>query len=298
MLYKLIAAGIIIFLSGSFKTNGSVKGTSKIKEQAAFFVYNFGGLEKYSPEEQVGLVSNIGYNGMAIYATTAEDVEKIPRFIYASARKKNFKIYAVFVRYNFQDSEIDRNRWKDVIKKIEGKGINLWFIFGEKRTGVTDLNIETVLKEVVDTASLHGVPVTLYPHSLCYIASAEQALPFVKKMNNPNLKLAVHLCHEIRAGNGARISDVIKKVKGYISFATLSGTDSTADFSSLYRMDTTTIKPLDRGNYDVKKFLRALKSVHYNGPIGFINFKINEEPKDYLSRSLVAWNKMKDEVFK
>lgn len=145
-------------------------------------------------------------------------------------------------------------------------------------------------------ALVNKVQMTLYPHSLCYISSAEQAMPFVKRVGSPNVKLAVHLCHEVRAGNGARIGEVVKNVRQYIGAATIAGTDSVADFTSALKMDTTTIKPLDRGNYDVRIFLRALKVNRYKGPIGFINFKIAEKPEDYLDRSMRIWRKFKTEI--
>jgi sugar phosphate isomerase/epimerase len=177
------------------------------------------------------------------------------------------------------------------VDKIAGKNIELWVIFGKKMDGINDEYIEAKLREIVNYAKTKKVKVILYPHSYCYIASAEEALPFVKKINDKNLQLAVHLCHEIRAGNGARMNDVFENVKPYIGAVTLAGTDSVADFSKPKLMDASTIKPIGQGNFNMKNFIEPLLKSNYKGKVGFINFKIEEDPETYLKSSMLEWEK-------
>ncbi len=177
----------------------------------------------------------------------------------------------------------------------QDKGIALWFIFGKPEEGITEKHVEGILREVVDYADQKNVPVTLYPHSSCYYYSAEQALPMVKCINHPNLMLAVHLCHEIRAGNGNRIGEVVQNTKEYISFVTIAGTDKEVDLTSPRSKDHSTIKPLNKGEYDLGVFLRALKDIEYKGPVGFINFIIDKQtsPDVYLPESIQEWELLK-----
>jgi sugar phosphate isomerase/epimerase len=195
------------------------------------------------------------------------------------------------IRYNFNEAEKVRERWKMWVDKIAGKNIELWVIFGKKMDGINDEYIEAKLREIVNYAKTKKVKVILYPHSYCYIASAEGALPFVKKINDKNLQLAVHLCHEIRAGNGARMNDVFENVKPYIGAVTLAGTDSVADFSKPKLMDASTIKPIGQGNFNMKNFIEPLLKSNYKGKVGFINFKIEEDPETYLKSSMLEWVK-------
>lgn len=194
-----------------------------------FYSYNFGGLENYSPEKQIDLLQKTGYDGIALQMAKAEHVNNLDRFLQAADKYPEFKIYAAFVRYNFQDGEADKNRWKTVANKIEGKGIALWFIFGKPQENFGDEYVEQVLRKVVDYAAKKKVPVVLYPHSRCYFYSAEQALSLVKKINHPNLTLAVHTCHEQRAGNGHRLAEVVKNVQEYMSCVTIAGADKEVD---------------------------------------------------------------------
>jgi sugar phosphate isomerase/epimerase len=254
------------------------------------YVYNFGRLTEHTPEEQVALIGDLGYAGFALSGegTRAPMLDGYLRAVEGG----KLRIFAVFVRYNFKEPEVDRAHWQEVLEKIAGKGIDLWFIFGRPVDGVTDDEVERVLGEVADAAQTLGVNVVLYPHSKCYITSAEEGLPFVQRLARPNLGLAVHLYHEMRAGNGDRIEEVVQHVAPYIRAVTLAGTDATVDFSTPLAMDKSTIKPLDQGSYDLRRFVRALDAVDYRGPVGLMNFKIEDEPADYLKRSIAEWHKL------
>lgn len=258
--------------------------------------YNFGGLENLKPEEQINLLNNTGYKGIILRGATEENVQNLDRFIIEAEKIEDFNIQSVFVRYNFQDSETDQNRWKSVVDKIAGTRTQLWVIFGKKTEGISDSFVVAKLKEITSYCSPKGVEVILYPHSKCYIESAEEALPFVEKINQANLKLAFHLYHEIRAGNGSRINEVFANVQNWIGAVTIAGTDSVADFSSPLAMDKSTVKPIGQGNFEMKQFSEPLLLSGYLGAVGFMNFKIDEEPQVYLETSMREWEKLTDNI--
>ncbi|WP_158293190.1 sugar phosphate isomerase/epimerase [Tamlana fucoidanivorans] len=258
-----------------------------------FFVYNFGGLELLESKAQIEKLKTYGYDGISLRMAKAEHVKQLPEFIAYANKIKEFKIYSVFIRYNFADNEIDRTRWQRVVDIIKNQGIDLWVIFGKKEPGVDDEHVEGVLKNMVNYAANRNVSVTLYPHSWCYFYTAEQSLPMVKKINHPNLKLAVHTCHELKAGNGNRLAEVVENVKDYISFVTIAGAQAKVDMSSRRSMDQGTIMPLEDGTFDYSHFLKALNEVNYRGPIGYINFGFDKEPDIYLPLSMQKWQQLK-----
>ncbi|PQB07672.1 hypothetical protein BST83_11285 [Polaribacter filamentus] len=251
-------------------------------------------MENLPPAQQIKLLKDNGYDGITLRMAEAEHVVAFNDFFEVVKKTEGFKIYSVFVRYNFADSEEDRNRWKAVVDIIQNRDIDLWFIFGKQEIGVDDEKVEDILRNVVDYSASKNVSVTLYPHSWCYFETAEQSLPMVKKINHPNLKLAVHTCHELKAGNAGRLPEIVHKVKDYISFVTIAGASKQLDTSSRKAMDATTIQPLEDGVYDFGPFLKALKKADFKGPIGYINFKIAKEPEDYLSKSLAEWKRLKN----
>ncbi len=254
--------------------------------------YNFGSLGKLAPLDQIKILKKTGYKGIILNSQTKTDTLNLDVFLAALKKDKHFKIHAVMIRYDFTDSIQKREGWKIILDKIEKQNIELWVIFGKRTNGANDGFIESKLKEIVDFAKTKKVKVILYPHSNCYIASAEEAMPFVQKINDPNLQLAVHLCHEIRAGNGGRLSTVFENVKQYIGAVTLAGTDSVADFSKPKLMDSSTIKPIGNGNFNMTKFIEPLRKSGYKGMVGFINFKIDEDPVSYLKSSMQEWKKI------
>ena len=288
---------LIITILLFFNSNVAfVHSASQIDKKFDLVAYNFGSLGKLASLDQIAVLKRTGYKGIILNSETKVDSANLKMLLKELKNDNHFKIHAVMVRYNFSDSLQKREGWKTIIDRITNKRIELWFIFGKKTEGITDSFIEVKLKEVVEYAKAKQVKVILYPHSNCYIASAEEALPFVKKINDPNLKLAVHLCHEIRAGNGARMSKVFENVKQYIGAVTLAGTDSVADFSKPKLMDASTIKPIGQGNFNMANFIEPLRKSGYKGKVGFINFKIEDDPETYLKSSMLEWKKSNNKI--
>ena len=252
--------------------------------------YNFGGMENMTAEEQVALLRKSGYQGITLRIAKDIDFENLPDFLSEADKFDDFIINAVFIRYNFDAPLERRESWTDVVEQIAGKDIQLWVIFGKKVEGYDDVFVEKKLREVVEYSTPKEVEVILYPHSSCYFESAEEGMPLVEKINHDNLKIAFHLYHEVRAKNGARIDEVLNRIQHKLGAITLSGTDSVADYSSPRARDTTTIKPLWRGTYDLKQFAWELNETEYSGYIGFMNFHLKEAPEIYLLRSKNIWD--------
>ena len=264
------------------KEQASTTKSNAAHEEKAnpFFAYNFGGLEKLTPAEQIATLKKHGYDGITLRMAKAEHVAEYLEFAKIVDKTEDFKIYSVFIRYNFADSEEDRNRWKVVVDLIENQGIDLWVIFGKNEPGIDDAHVEGVLRNMTTYAASKNVPVTLYPHSWCYFYTTEQSLPMVKKINHPNLKLALHTCHELKAGNAGRLAEVVENAEGYISFVTIAGAKKEIDMTKRRTMDRTSILPLEDSEY--------------KGPVGYINFGFPRGPEEYLAASLEEWNRLKN----
>lgn len=248
--------------------------------------YNFGEMGKMSIPNQITLLRDSGYHGIILKSETKKDFEIFDQYLMVTDSLDDFKIDAVFERYRHRDDDERRERWKEVVDKIAGKSTQLWMIFSK---GFDDVFMEEKIREIVSYATSKKVVVVLYPHSGTYLESAEEALVFADKINHPNLKVAFHLYHEIRAGHGSRIPEVIKNIKHRLGAVTLAGTDSIPDNTSALTRDTTTIKPFGRGNYNIKDFIDVLSNAGYKGSVGFMNFKF-KTPKEYLPRSKKIWD--------
>jgi len=250
--------------------------------------YNFGGLEDLSAVEQISLLRNAGYQGIIVRTTKDQNFLMLPDFLEEADKYDDFQVSAIFVRYNFDDPVEKKERWTEAVDQIAGKNIQLWVIFGKPVEGYGDTFIEEKLREIVEYSTARGIEVVLYPHSTTYIESAEEGLPFVEMIDHDSLKICFHLYHEIRAHNGSRIHEVLDIIKSKLGTVTIAGTDSIADYSSALARDTSTIKPLGQGNYDMEKFTQQLSETGYSGYVGLMNFKM-EGPEIYLPKSLSIW---------
>jgi sugar phosphate isomerase/epimerase len=249
------------------------------------FIYNFGGLDKYSIEEQVNMLHRYGYAGMAIDIANTAKLGEFDRYRTAAKKVGGFKIYAAFYRFNYDEKTGFGRDWVEVVDRLAGTGTDLWLISGQKQNGLTPEVLEREILEVVDYAATKSLKVTLYPHSKNVIATAEEALVYVEKINRTNFDLAVHTCHEIRAGNAGRIEEVLEKVKDHLGYFTIAGSDNIPNQTNGSEWEYSTLKPLYRGNFDLTRVLKKLRSLNYRGTIGFINHRITETPEVYLPLS-------------
>lgn len=138
--------------------------------------------------------------------------------------------------------------------------------------------------------------VCLYPHDgeIHTYHTAEEALVYLKKAERPNLGLSVHLCHELRGGNGNRLAEIITKVGPYIKLASISGANQAVTPGNPDWSDT--IKPLSEGDFDTSVFLRALKSSGYRGPVVLHTFGLEKRPVAHHAESFGIYQKMCAEI--
>lgn len=269
----------------------SAEDRESLRYDWPLFVYNFGGLEKYSIDDQVSLLQRHGYAGMAVDVGNPAKLAELERYHEAAGKADNFKIHTAFYRFNYNEKEGFSPNWNQVIDRLAGTGTDLWLISGVKQSGLTPELLEKEMRELVDYAASKSVKVTLYPHSKNVVSTAEEALVYVEKINRPNFNLAVHTCHEIRAGHADRIEEVLEKVKNHLGYVTIAGSDNIPNGVSGSEWEYSTLKPLYRGNFDLTRVLKKLRGLDYRGSIGFINHRITEAPDTYLPLSKSTYDK-------
>jgi hypothetical protein len=83
--------------------------------------------------------------------------------------------------------------------------------------------------------------------------------------------------------------------KGKLFDVVISGALVELDTTSVSSMNASTIHSLDKSAYDLRPYMKLIKKSSYDGPVGFINFRL-ENPEDYLKRSIDRWNELCMEV--
>jgi hypothetical protein len=283
---------LLVVLSGTAQT-------SLEKESRALYTYSFGGLEKMEVDSVVATLEGLNYGGIAVEARGEETLKRLDRYMELSDQKgDDFEVYAAFMAHRFDKFGFSIADHKAAIDRISGKGIDFWVWGrdGAQDGSVTNDKVEAFFKSILDYAISKDVKVVLYPHYNTYYPTTLDALPLVEKFDHPSFGIAINLCHELMSDKGPILKQTFKKANDKVSAIILSGSVIELDRTSVRTMNESTIHSLEDSEYDLRPYIKLIKKSDYQGPIGFINFKIPGPPQSYLKKSITRWNELCEEV--
>jgi hypothetical protein len=230
-----------------------------------FYVFQFP-LEQSTPAQQVQLLDELGYDGLAYFGPSdRRTVEQIKAYRSSPpVQTGEVALGTASWTINADAQEpFDSGLVEEVCRALAGTETILWLlVHSEKARSVqNDESVAQAIQRFADLAKRHEVVVALYPHDGFYMASAEHALHLIRLArrdgSKDNLKLSLHLCHELRAGNGDRIQEVVKATLPYIAIASINGANRAVNPGSSDWSDA--IKVLGEGDYDVTQLLACAR---------------------------------------
>lgn len=296
-----LIAGLLLFVAACKTTERSTgqKIRKEKTEQAnnLFFTYDFT-LEKKTVKERVRFLDSLGYQGVTFPVNTPKDLEKLKEYrkLVQSETNHRLQIPAVFFTYNPETKNANEH-WKKIADQLAGSKTDIWVIIGKGKTETFQREeVVQFFKEFADYCVPLHLKVVIYPHDKTYIESAAESLPYLNEVRRANLSTSFHLCHELRAGNGARMNEAIAEVAPYISLASFSGANTIMDENTIPGYWDDAIKPLYKGDYDTSLFLKYLAQNGYKGPIALHTFGLKEPINEHFSKSLDVWRKMCGEI--
>ena len=117
-------------------------------------------------------------------------------------------------------------------------------------------------------------------------------MPIIDQLALPNVGLTFNLCHELRAGNGPRLAQIMRATAKHLRLVSINGAEASGDnWGAL-------IKPLGDGGFDVLGVLRELQAVGYAGPVGLQCYGVPGDQRANLQRSLATWRNYRAELAK
>jgi sugar phosphate isomerase/epimerase len=252
-----------------------------------FFAFDNGvGRGVWQPSVQAETVKKLGYDGIHYNYTNPKDfAAKL-----AACRAAGVPIHAVYI-YTFVDQpgkSFDPGI-KEVIRVLKGSRTMIWMTLRDGKPGQQDAEAAAVVREIAGLAAESGLKVSLYPHAGFYVATAEDAVRIAKEVKLPNVGVTVNLCHELLAGNGSRLDEVIRIATPWMNLVSINGASPVPD-KGPKAWDTL---PLGSGTFDTEAFLRALWKSGYRGPIGHQFYNVKGDDIDKLTRAIQAWKKLK-----
>jgi len=239
-----------------------------------------------TPDEQATILAERGYQGIGYTG-----VHSIPAMLKA-LDAQGLKMFSTYVKVDVTPgaAPYDPNL-PEAIRQMKGAGTALWIhVHGRAATpaGLDDEAV-AVIRDLADKAAASDLPVVLYPHTGFYVATLDDAVRLVKKIDRNNVGASFNLCHFLKQHDEKVMADKVKAAVPHLMLVSINGADS-GDTRAM-GWDRL-IQTLDRGNYPVDALLQLLKDEGYTGPVGLQCYAIKGDIRDNLKRSADAWRKM------
>jgi sugar phosphate isomerase/epimerase len=249
-----------------------------------FFVFDNGIKDDKhkTAKEQIEMVKELGYEGIAGRAD-----ETLGGFL-EELDKNSLSMVAVYLGANIDaDQQAYGPELKEAIELLKGRNTILWLYMQSKKlkpsTVEGDPRAVEIVQEIADMAAENGLRVALYPHASFWLEKVEDGIRVAKKVDRKNVGVTFNLCHWLRTEDENNMRSLINSAMPNLFIVSINGADSGGeDWKTL-------IQTLDRGNFNMRRFLRTLNRAGYNGPIGLQCYGIGGDAYDNLKRSMDAW---------
>ena len=275
MAMLLVAIGMLTAYDRSFA--GGEKPVN------SFFALDNGvGRGLWKPAQQAQTLKELDYEGIGYNYTSPGDVDVWLQEL----QSRELKLFSLYMHAFPEKKDPYMPGMKEAIRKLKGTETVIWLTLRETRVkGDYDAQCVQIVSEVADMAKDAGLSVVLYGHKGFYVATVEDCLRIAGKVNRPNVGVTFNLCHELMAGNGDRMEEIVRKAAPRLMLVTINGADKDGKPDGY-------IQTLGKGTFDVAGFLRILHAVGYRGPIGLQSYNLKGDIRANLSRSMAAWKRM------
>ncbi len=241
---------------------------------------------------QLDAIEEMGYTGITLNVTEPNQRKRLAEY-QENLDGRDLQIYAGYIVADVGPSNDALYPVIDETLRILARSNSALWLIVRDRVEDRSFLLEAI-GTIADMAKAAGVELVLYPHDNLGIETAEEALGYVKELGREDIGISLHLCHEIRGGNGDRLTEVAQVIKPYLRLPSISG--AAADSAGDTREDgwDRTIQPLDQGDYDASQLLEALDAVGYTGPVILHTFGLQKVEADHHERSIARFNEMVD----
>jgi sugar phosphate isomerase/epimerase len=240
-----------------------------------------------TPEDQAALLSELGYDGIS--SRGGEHLGEMAREL----DKHALRLFSVYLGINIDpDQPAYGQELLNAVEVMKGSNGILWLFLRSQRLKPSDPagdeRAAKIIQEIADKAAEANLRIALYPHTGFWLERVEDALRITKKVNRKNVGVTFNLCHWLRVDDEKNMKSLIEKAMPHLFVVTINGADSGGkDWKTL-------IQTLDRGTFDMRRFLKTLDDSGYTGPIGFQGYGIGGDAHDNLQRTMNAWRELND----
>jgi len=267
-------------------------GTAAVEEGLPneFFAMDTGTIDAnhITAKAQVEMLKELGYAGLAYWEGNPNRGSNGLPEVLAELDRHGLKIFPLYFGANL-DSEKPAYEGgvREAIKLLKGRGAIIWLhIMSQKYKKSSpegDERAVEIVREVADMAHERGLKVALYPHYGDWLERMEDAVRVVEKVNRRNVGVTFNLFHWLRVEGEENMEEMMKLAMPYLFVVTVNGSSREGS-----------IETLDKGDFDVYRFLKKLNELGYSGPIGLQGYGIGGDVHENLKRSMGAWRKFSE----
>ena len=235
-------------------------------------------------KEQVQMLKELGYDGIGIGYNGVKELSKMLEEL----DKNGLRLFAMYFGVNIDpDQQKYDPTLKDAIEILKGRNTILWIFVTSKKhkpsSPAGDDRAEETIGEIADMAAQSGIRVALYPHHAFWLERVEDAVRIAQRVNRRNVGVTFNLCHWLRVDDEKSMRPLIRSAMPHLFVVTVNGADSGGkDWNQL-------IQTLDRGSFNMARFLKTLRNTGYTGPIGLQHYGVKGDAHENLKRSMNAW---------
>jgi sugar phosphate isomerase/epimerase len=250
-----------------------------------FFAMDTGTIDAnhVTAKAQVEMLKELGYAGLAYWEGNPKRGDYGLADVLGELDKNGLKIYPLYYGVWLDEDKPKYDEgMKEAIKLLKGRDGIIWLhIMSEKYKKSSldgDERAVEIVRQIADMAHESGLRVALYPHVNDWLERVGDAVRVAEKVNRRNVGVTFNLFHWLRVEGQENMEEVMKLAMPYLFMVTINGSSPEGS-----------IETLDKGEFDVYKFLRKLNKLGYTGPIGLQGYGLKGDVRENLSRSMKAW---------
>jgi sugar phosphate isomerase/epimerase len=250
-----------------------------------FFAMDTGTIDAnhVTAKAQVEMLKGLGYAGLAYWEGNPKRGDYGLADVLGELDKNGLKIFPLYYGVWLDEDKPKYDEgMKEAIELLKGRDGIIWLhIMSEKYKKSSpdgDERAVEIVREIADMAHESGLRVALYPHVNDWLERVGDAVRVAEKVNRRNVGVTFNLFHWLRVEGEENMEEVMKLAMPYLFVVTINGS-----------LREGSIETLDKGEFDVYKFLKKLNELGYAGPIGLQGYGLKGDVRENLSRSMKAW---------
>ncbi len=285
---RLVTMGLVVLPMLAMPWRASaVEPPAKVPGVHEFFPFciDWHDSRKRTFAEQASMLKELGYPGVG-HIWLDRVAERI-----RSLDDAGLKLYQITMTVDLTPGQPAYDpRLKEVLNLVKGRHVQFDLLVGGMKPSdpAGDERAVTILREMSDLALDSGAELLLYPHLGDWIERIEDAVRVAEKVDRPNVGVMFNLCHWLRVDASRDYAPLIRRAMPRLRAVSINGADQQDSQPGWDHL----IQPLDRGDFDIARFLRTLDELGYDGPIGLQCYGIGGDAREHLQRSMAAWRRL------